>query len=92
MNELRHPINPEQKGDGVKATKTNQTGQLLLSMELHKGQYCVDFQEIAGVEGEGRRMQMAVELVSGLWMVGGAWNNFWISTFGERRWSDYEAD
>lgn len=24
MNELRNPINPEQKGDGVTATKANQ--------------------------------------------------------------------
>jgi hypothetical protein len=42
MNELRNPINPEQKGDGVKATTTNQAA-LLMSKELHKGQCNVDF-------------------------------------------------
>jgi hypothetical protein len=83
MKKLRSPIRPEQKGDGVKATKTNQRGQLLESRELHKGQCCVDFQEMAGVGGgeKRQRMQVTVEGVLGL-KDGWGWfrTNFWISS------------
>jgi hypothetical protein len=54
MKELRNPINPEQKGDNVKATKTNQKRLLLLARELHGGQCSVDVQEITGEE-EGQK-------------------------------------